>query len=477
MAEEHSTKSVPIESPYETGQNLPVGRQVRMPPQNIEAEISTLGALMIDSKAIIRVVDFLHQEDFYRPIHQMIFSVIIDLFERSQPIDVLSVSTKLRERNQLDAIGGTAYLADLVNASPSSSHVAHYAEIVRKKRILRDLIQASSDIAELGYKEGEEIDQLLDTAEKRIFSISQRSLSQRFSILGQALEEAWERIDHLHKNKNELRGIPTGFKEIDNILAGLQRSDLIIIAARPSFGKTALALDIARHAAVDKNIPVGIFSLEMSTQQLVDRFIAAEAQVDLWKLRTGRLSEETDDFIRIRDAMGRLSKAPLYIDDEASNNILQMRAMARRLQSDNGELGLLVIDYLQLMQPRTSSESMVQQITEISRSLKQLARELNVPVLAISQLSRAVEQRHPPIPRLSDLRESGSIEQDADVVMFIYREDRYRENSQRQNQADITIAKHRNGPLGKTTLYFNQDKVTFSSLEKGSGFESFEVGE
>ena len=459
-----------IESPFTEG-------RIRVPPQNLEAEISTLGALMLDQNAVIKVADILRPEDFYRPQHQAIFKIILELFERHEPIDVLSMTSRLRERSLLESVGGTSYLTDLVNAVPTASNVAHYAEIVRKKRILRELIQASSEIAELGYREGEEIDQLLDDAEKRIFSISQRSLSQRFTPLGQTLEEAWNRIDYLHKNKNELRGVSTGFREIDNVLAGLQKSDLIIIAARPSFGKTALALDIARHVAVEQKIPVGIFSLEMSDQQLVDRFIAAEAHVDLWKLRTGRLSDNSDDFLRIRDALDRLSKAPLYIDDEASNNVLQMRAMARRLQAEHGNLGLLVIDYLQLMQPRFATESMVQQITEISRSLKGLARELDVPVVAISQLSRAVEQRHPPVPRLSDLRESGSIEQDADVVMFIYREDRYRENSSRPNQADIIIAKHRNGPIGKVSLYFNPEKVTFTSLEEGTGFEAFEVGE
>ena len=462
--------NLPIESPFKEG-------RIKVPPQNLEAEISTLGALMLDSNAIIKVADILTPEDFYKPQHQTIFGAALELFERHQPIDVLSVTTRLRERGLLESAGGTSYLTDLVNAVPTSSNVAHYAEIVRKKRVLRELIQASSDIAGLGYEEAEEIDVLLDDAEKRIFAISQRSLRQRFSPVGQALEEAWERIDDLHKNKGKLRGVPTGFKELDNVLAGLQKSDLVIVAARPSLGKTALALDIARHVAVEEKIPVGIFSLEMSTQQLVDRFISAEAHVDLWKLRTGRLSESSADFSRIRDALDKLSKAPLYIDDEASNNILQMRAMARRLQADHGDLGLLVIDYLQLMQPRTQSDSMVQQITEISRSLKALARELNVPVLAISQLSRAVEQRHPPIPRLSDLRESGSIEQDADVVMFIYREDRYRENSPRPNQADVIIAKHRNGPVGKIGLYFNQEKVTFTSLEEGSGFDAFEVGE
>ncbi len=464
MAQE---KPIPIES-FTAG-------KIRVPPQNLEAEVSTLGALMLDSNAVIRVVDILGPDDFYRPQHQIIYKTILELFERREPIDVLSLTSRLREKGLLESVGGTSYLADLVNSVPTASNVAHYAEIVKKKKIMRELIRASSEIAELGYDESEDIDQALDDAEKRIFSISQRSLSQRFTPLSQTLEEAWERIDHLHKNKNELRGVATGFKDLDNILAGLQKSDLIIIAARPSFGKTALALDIARQVAVRQNIPVGLFSLEMSSQQLVDRFIASEAHVDLWKLRTGKLSDTSDDFLRIRDALDRLSKAPLYIDDEVSNNVLQMRAMARRLQSECGNLGLVVIDYLQLMQPRTHSDSMVQQITEISRSLKGLARELNVPVVAISQLSRAVESRHPPIPRLSDLRESGSIEQDADVVMLIYREDRYKENSSRQNQVDVIVAKHRNGPVGKVTLYFNPEKVTFTTFDEASGFEAFEV--
>src|SRR3989344_826462 len=453
----------------------PLGSTIRIPPQNVEAEISTLGALLLDGSAIYKVADIIRPEDFYRPAHQTIFSAILDLFDRREPIDMLSISSRLGEKNILEQIGGVAYLTDLVNSGPTASNVQHYAELVRKKRVLRDLIQVSGDLAELGYRESEDIDSLLDEAERKVFSISQRSLHQKCTPLGQALEEAWERIDNLHKNKGELRGVSTGFKELDNILAGLQKSDLVILAARPSFGKTALALDIARHVSIHKNIPVGIFSLEMSTQQLVDRFIASEAHVDLWKLRTGRLAENSDDFARIRDALDHLSKAPIYIDDEASNNILQMRAMARRLQADHGNLGLLVIDYLQLMQPRTPSESMVQQITEISRSLKALARELNVPVLAVSQLSRAVESRHPPIPRLSDLRESGSIEQDADVVLLIHREDRYRENSPRPNQADIMVAKHRNGPLGKVSLYFNPDKVTFTSLDESAGFENFAV--
>jgi len=446
---------------------------LRIPPQNTEAEMSTLGGLLLDSNAIFKVVDYLRPIDFYKGNHRTIYETIIDLAEKREPTDSVSVSNRLDEKNQLEAIGGKGYLTDLVNSIATAANVGHYAEIVHKKGVLRELLEASQQINELGYKEEESVDYLLDEAERKIFSISQSSLRQHFQSVGSALGEAWERIDRLHKNKGELRGVPTGFPDLDNLLAGLQQSDLIVLAARPSLGKTSLALDIARNAAVNHGIPVGIFSLEMSAQQLVDRFISAEADIDLWKLRTGKLSEEGDDFIRVREALARLSKAPIFIDDEASNNIMQMRAMARRLQAEKS-LGLIIVDYLQLMQPRMHTESMVQQITEISRSLKGLARELNVPVLALSQLSRAIEQRHPPVPRLSDLRDSGSIEQDADVVMFIYREDRYKQNSEKQNQADVLIQKHRNGPLGQATLYFHEKKASFASLAKSEqkGYET-----
>jgi len=446
---------------------------LRIPPQNIEAEMSALGALLLDSNAIFKVMDYLRPADFYKGGHKTIYETIIDLAEKREPIDSVSVSNRLNEKNQLELVGGKGYLTDLVNSIATAANVGHYAEIVHKKGILRELLEASQQINELGYKEEESVDYLLDEAERKIFSISQTSLRQHFQSVGSALGEAWERIDRLHKNKGELRGVPTGFLDLDNLLAGLQKSDLVVLASRPSLGKTSLALDIARSAAVNHGVPVGIFSLEMSAQQLVDRFISAEADIDLWKLRTGKLSEEGDDFIRVREALARLSKAPIFIDDEASNNIMQMRAMARRLQAEKS-LGLIIVDYLQLMQPRMHTESMVQQITEISRSLKGLARELNVPVLALSQLSRAIEQRHPPVPRLSDLRDSGSIEQDADVVMFIYREDRYKQNSEKQNQADVLIQKHRNGPLGQATLYFHEKKASFASLAKSEqkGYET-----
>ncbi|NOY35585.1 MAG: replicative DNA helicase [bacterium] len=443
----------------------PKNSSVRMPPQNLEAEKSVLGSLMLDTAAIDVVIDILTPDDFYSQKHSIIYGVMLELHEKKDPIDVLSVSSRLKEKKQLEKAGDSSYLADLVNGVPTASNVKHYSEIVHKKRILRDLIESSTQISRLGYDEENDVDDLLDEAEKKIFAIARNSLKQKFQSVKTALEEAWERIDRLHKSKEEMRGVSTGFKDLDNMLAGFQKSDLIILAARPSMGKTAFALDIARNIAIKQNIPVGIFSLEMSAQQLVDRLLAAEAHVDSWKLRTGRLSSD-DEFRRISDAMGKISQAPLFIDDESSNNIMQMRAMARRLQAEHG-LGLLIVDYLQLMVPRTRTDNLVQQMTEISRSLKGLARELDVPVLALSQLNRSVESRHPPIPKLHDLRDSGSIEQDADVVAFIYREGRYKEDTDRENIAEILIEKHRNGPTGKIELFFNPQKVSFSSIEKG----------
>lgn len=422
---------------------------------------------MVDSNAIHIVADMLEEEDFYSHKHRIIYSAMIDLYKRKEPIDILTTSSRLKEKKKIEEVGGRGYLSDLTNTSVAASpaNVKHYAEIVKKKALLRKLIESSHEISQLGYNEEEDIDEILDLAERKILSIAKNSLRQSFLNIKEALGEAWERIDRLHKSKGELRGIPTGFPELDSKLAGLQNSDLIILAARPSMGKTAFALDIARNVACRRNIPVGIFSLEMSAQQLVDRMLAAEAHIDSWKLRTGRLSDE-DEFRRLSDAMDSLSKAPIFIDDEASNNILQMRAMARRLQSEHG-LGLIIVDYLQLMVPRQKTDSIVQQMTEISRSLKALAKELDVPVLALSQLSRAVESRHDKRPKLHDLRDSGSIEQDADVVLFIYRDDRYKADpDQFDNLAEILIEKHRNGPTGKVELYFNPQKISFSPIER-----------
>jgi len=446
---------------------------LKIPPQDIEAEKSLLGSLMLDKEAITKVADILHSEDFYKRNHQYIYQVIEELFIKGEPIDLISVSSRLKEKNQLENIGGTAYLTELINTVPTASHVATYAKIVQKKRILRDLIEAGGEIALMGYKEEEDSDDLLDGAERRIFSITQKNLTQSFLPIKPFLEEAFERIDKISKQKGALRGISTGFKGLDSMLSGLQNSDLVILAARPSMGKSSLALDIAKNVALKEKKPVGIFSLEMSKDQLIDRMISSESNIDSWKIRQGMLSSEGEqnDFACIQHALGTLSEAPIFIDDASSCSVLQMRAMARRLQASHG-LGLIVVDYLQLIEPNNKIMNSVQQITEISRQLKGLARELNIPVLALSQLSRAVEQRTPKIPRLSDLRDSGSIEQDADVVLFIYREDVYQEESPRKNVADIIIAKHRNGPIGRVELAFDKQRACFRNLETGR--DSFE---
>jgi len=446
------------------------GLITKLPPQNIEAEQSVLGALLIDQEAIIKVLDILSKEDFYKESHQMIFESMFDLFAKREPIDLLSLTNRLKEKNQLELIGGQSYLASLAGLVPTASNVIAYANIVQKKATLRRLITAASDIAELGFQETEEVDKLLDQAEKKLFNISQKYLKQNFIPLKNILMEAFDRIDELHKEGGGLRGLTTGFQSLDNILAGLQNSDLIILASRPSVGKTSLALDIAKNVAIKNKKTVGLFSLEMSKEQIVDRLLCAQASVDLWKMRTGRLSdkEEDDDFPRIGHAMGELSEAPIFIDDSATANIMEIRTKARRLKLEH-DLAFLVIDYLQLMESRTKSENRVQEIAEITRGLKAIARELNIPILALSQLSRSVESRSPALPRLADLRESGSIEQDADVVMFIYREvmDKGRDcPEERKHLAEIYIAKHRNGPTGQVELFFDERIVSFKTLEK-----------
>ena len=439
---------------------------LKLPPQNIEAEESVLGALMIDKDAIIKVADILLASDFYKPAHEKIYAMILGLYEKHQPIDILSVTAKLKEEKILDEIGGSSYLTQLISAVPTASHVGHYAKIVKEKKVLRDLINASAEITEKALGSADDLESVLDEVEGKIFSISQRSVTQKFTLVKDELGSAYERIEKLHRGEGLLRGLPTGFQDLDNLLSGLQKSDLIILGARPSLGKTSFALDIARHAAVKLNEAVGFFSLHISREQVVDRLIAAEAQVPLWRLRTGRLSDDAD-FELIQNALDTLSRTPFFIDDAPSPNILQMRSMARRLQTERG-LSLIVVDYLQLIQPRTGSDNMVQQITEISRGLKGLARELNVPVIAVSQLSMAVDQREIKVPRLSDLRESGSIEQDADVVLFIYRKDRDKTSvaPEEENLAEIIIAKHRNGPLGTVRLKFDAERVSFRSIDK-----------
>lgn len=445
---------------------------MRVPPQNLEAEKAVLGSVMLRPGSLFEIIDILNSDSFYANKNKVIFKAMQDLSAKNEPIDLLSLSSHLKEKKLLDEVGGRTYLTELVNTVPSSTNIKHYAELVQKKYILRSLVQAADFISEISLNEGEEdIEKVLDLAEKKIFDVLTSPQSQKIKNIKETLTEAWERLEKLHESTDSLRGISTGFPALDDILSGLQKSDLIILAARPSMGKTTLALDIARNAAVKNNVPVIIFSLEMSSQQLVDRLLAAEARVNAWNLRTGRISTD-EDFSKLRDSLDTLSKAPIFIDDQPSSTISRMKSVARKLKIEKN-LGLIIVDYLQLMTTTKNYDSMVNQVTEISRSLKSLARELQIPVLALSQLSRAIESRGGK-PRLSDLRDSGSLEQDSDVVMFIHRDDKYKEDSDRPNIAEILIEKHRNGPTGKIELYFDKKTTTFLPLEK-SDLDELEV--
>lgn len=444
---------------------IPAG--VRIPPQNITAERSVLGAILLDKDAIIKVIDIVTPEDFYEDRNGIIYDAMLKLFDKRQPLDIVTISEILEASGQIKEVGGSAYLAEIVNETPSASNIVHYAQICRDKGVLRRLISAAGNISELGYEEEPDISETLDKAEQSLFAISQKFLKNKFIAIHDVLTEAFDRIDKIHKDKDKgaLRGVPSGFKALDNITSGFQNSDLIIVAARPSMGKTSFALNLAEHAAIDEKIPVGIFSLEMSKDQLVDRLLSSQAGVDSWKLRTGNLSDE--DFPKIGYAMGVLSEAPIFIDDSAAGNIMEIRAKARRLQMEHG-LGLIILDYLQLMEGRSKNgeANRVQEISEISRSLKGLARELNIPIIALSQLSRAVEHRDNKRPQLSDLRESGSIEQDADIVMFLYREEYYNPDTDKKGLTEVLIKKHRNGPTGQLELFFNPAQMRFADLEK-----------
>jgi len=440
---------------------------LRIPPNDQGAEQALLGSIMISPKSLGEVTDFLKPEDFYSLRHHKIYKAMLDLADGGNPVDLVSVSSKLKDQGLLESVGGSSYIAEITGKVPSAANIKHYADLVYKKSALRNLISSADQISELGYQEHEEVTDVLDRAQKIIFNLGSYA-NKKIINIKEALGEAWDRFDRLSKTDGSLRGVPTGFKDLDNKLAGLQKSDLIILASRPSMGKTSLALDIVRHAACRKKVPTCVFSLEMSTQQLTDRLLAAESFVDSWKLRTGAIRAD-EDFARLRDALDTLAQAPIFIDDEPSNNILRMKSEARKLKAEHG-LGLIVVDYLQLMVPRKETDSLVQQITEVSRSLKALAREIDVPVLALSQLNRAVEQRGGR-PRLSDLRDSGSIEQDADVVLFIHRE-REEDSNEKKSLTEILIEKHRNGPTGKAELYFDAARTSFSDLEKGD-FGSF----
>ncbi len=442
--------------------------EIKIPPHNLEAEMALIGSVMLRNEALFDVSDIVSSPVFYSDRHRCIWKTFLAMSSKGSPIDLVSVASCLTEANDLERSGGASYLTQTVQSVPTAANARHYAEIIHKKYIMRELIRASENIASIGYDEMHEIEHAMDIAQKSIFDISTQGGSFRASALKELLPAALERLDKMGDQPDGLRGVPTGFRELDNKLSGLQKSDLIILAARPSVGKTSLALDIARNAAVKHKVPVAIFSLEMSSQQLVDRMVAAEARIDAWKLRTNRITDEAD-FESIRDAVSVLSDAPLFIDDQPGANIMRIRSTARKLRAEKN-LGLIIVDYLQLITPiqSKSSDNVVQQITEISRGLKQLAREMDVPVLALSQLSRAVEQRGGK-PRLSDLRDSGSIEQDADVVFFIHRDDKNKEESSRSNVAEILIEKHRNGPTGRLELYFDDKKSSFISIDKNFG--------
>lgn len=443
----------------------------RLPPQNIEMERALLGALMINQSAMYEVADVVRSDSFYAGKHRVIYEAMLSLYQKGEPIDVVTVASKLEERKQIQEIGGRAYLTELAGSAASPGSARHYAQIVQTKFMHRALIDAGARINELGFQEDREIEQVLDEAEQAIYAVSNAPMLRNFTALKDELTEAWERLEALQKRTDSLRGVPTGFPALDNMLSGLQKSDLIILAARPSIGKTSLALDIARQSATRHGTPVGIFSLEMSSQQLVDRMLSAQAGVNSWRLRTGKISKD-DEYERLQTGIAELSEAPIFIDDKAGNTVLAMRSVARRMKMEKG-LGLVVVDYLQLITPSTqgSNISVVQQVTEISRALKGMARELEVPVLALSQLSREIEKRRGK-PRLSDLRDSGSLEQDADVVMFIHREDKMDAGAEKTNIAEILIEKHRNGPVGKIDLLFDEEKTTFRSIEK-SDFGDF----
>lgn len=447
---------------------------IKIPPQNQEAEISLLGCLLIDKAAIVKIADLVKPEDFYNDINGLIFAAMLALYQNHEPIDLVNLTDKLKAKNQLDTVGGRSYLTSLLQGVATAANVVSYAELVKHKSTLRRLITAASEIGELGYREDDDLAQVLDQAEQKLFGVSHQYLKQSFQPISGLLTDAFDRIDELHKQGGRLRGLPTGFADLDKLLSGLQKSDLIILAARPSVGKTSFALDLARQAAIKGRAKVGIFSLEMSKEQLVDRLLCAEANISLWKMRTGQLSdrEDDDDFGRISYAMGALAESSIYIDDSPNCNIMEIRTKCRRLQSEHG-LDLIILDYLQLMEGRgRTSDNRVQEIAEITRSLKGLAREINVPVVALSQLSRAVEQTKPAIPKLAHLRESGSIEQDADIVMFIYRKAADRNydaeslSDFEKHVAEIHIAKHRNGPTGKVDLYFDENTVNFKNLDK-----------
>jgi replicative DNA helicase len=437
----------------------------KLQPQNLEAEVSLLGAVLIDEDVLTRVTDKINPDDFYDPRHQLIFAAMLRLYERHQPVDLLTLSDELKKHNHLEDAGGGAYISELSAQVPTAAHAESYAEIISQNAMRRRLITASGSIAELAFDESKNSDELLETAEQQLFAVSDKALRQDLVSLEQILTESFDRLEELHRNKGALRGVRTGWRDLDAVTAGLQRSDLIVLAARPAMGKTTLVTNLAYNVATVAKQAVLFFSLEMGKEQLVDRMLADAAAVDAWNIRTGNLSDE--DFEKLSTAMGEMAEVPIYIDDTPGVSVLDLRTKARRAAHDH-PLGLIIIDYLQLMSGtgRRGQDNRVQEVSEISRGLKLIARELNVPVIALSQLSRSVESRTPPHPQLSDLRESGSIEQDADIVMFIYRDAYYNPETEFPNVTDLLIAKHRNGPTGRIQLYFHPERLKFMDLDK-----------
>ncbi len=435
----------------------------RVPPQNIEAEKCVLGSIFLDNNALLKVIDLLQPEDFYRPAHSSIFRTMLDLFNSNEPIDLVTVHNALHDKDLLEQVGGAAYLAELAHFVPTAANVVYYAHIVREKSILRRLIATATEIASRCYEGTEPVDDLLEEAERSIFEIRAQGNSKNFFSIKDIIKSAVYQIEQLHHRKEEITGIPTGFREFDRLTAGLQPADLIIVAGRPSMGKTALALNIAQHAALEHEVPVAIFSLEMSKEQLATRMLCAEAKVDAQALRTGRLSDA--DWQRLTFAANRLSQASIFVDDTPALTVLELRAKARRLMAEHG-LGLVIIDYLQLMRSRERRERREQEISEISSSLKAMAKELNIPVVALSQLNRQVETREIKRPQLADLRESGAIEQDADVIVFIYRDEVYNKESPDKGKAELIIGKQRNGPTGTVKLAFLAQYSCFANLDE-----------
>lgn len=437
----------------------------KVPPQNIDAEKSLLGAVLIDEETLADISEHVNPKDFYDKRHGTIFGGMMRLYEHHKPVDLLTLTEELKRKDELEMIGGSAYLTDLTNYVPTAAHAEAYAELVAQKAVRRRLIKASGEISELGFDEDTTTQELLERAEAELFSVSDQSLKQDLTSIETILTESFDRLEELHRNKGALRGIPTGYRDLDNMTAGLQRSDLIILAARPAMGKTTLVTNLAYNVATIAKQPVLFFSLEMSKEQLVDRMLADASGVDSWNIRTGNLSD--DDFGKLSEAMGEMAEAPIFIDDTPGLSVLEMRTKARRAAHE-APLGLIIVDYLQLMQGSgRDNGNRVQEVSEISRGLKLIARELNVPLIALSQLSRSVESRTPQIPQLSDLRESGSIEQDADIVSFIYRPGYYEpDNPEFENITQLIIAKHRNGPVGRVELFFHPERLRFMSLDK-----------